>query len=138
MKACLRTSNQHLSTATLSAIALFVPLLGTPPSPSASFSSNSTTTTDNYYILRQALSAFLPSGGIFERLGDNREKAREKAKEALISIGSVVFQTNLPQASSLRGKVPKGPETPLQLFERYMREQGLLSKSWRVKEQVCY
>ena len=88
-------------------------------------------------ILRQALNAFLPAGGIIERLGDNREKAREKAKEALLVIGSVVFKTAGPQpAGASRGKEAKGPETPLQVYERCLREQGLVSKSWRIREQV--
>jgi CLIP-associating protein 1/2 len=135
LKACLRTPNQHLSTATLSAILpLFPLLLRRPLSPITSSSSNSTSSADAA-ILRQALNAFLPSGGIIERLGDNREKAREKAKEALLAIGTVVF-TATPTANSFRGKEAKGVETPFQIYERCLREQGLASKSWRVREQV--
>lgn len=30
----------------------------------------------------------------------------------------------------------KGPETPLMIWERFVREGGLSSKVWRVREQV--
>ena len=97
----------------------------------------STTSSTDSAVLRQALNAFLPSGGIIERLGDNRERAREKAKDALFTIGSVVFKAcGPPPVGSYRGKEAKGPETPLQIYERCLREQGLASKSWRVREQV--
>ncbi|KAF8520121.1 clasp N terminal-domain-containing protein [Gautieria morchelliformis] len=135
LNACLRTPNQHLSTATLAAILpLFPLLLRRPLSPITSSSSHSAASADAA-ILRQALNAFLPSGGIIERLGDNREKAREKAKEALLAIGTVVFTAAPPPANSFRGKEAKGAEAPFQIYERCLREQGLASKSWRVREQ---
>ncbi|KAF8592524.1 hypothetical protein K439DRAFT_1400409 [Ramaria rubella] len=137
LKACLRTPNQHLSTATLSAVVPLFPLLlrRHPSSPSATSTSSTSITADSA-TLRQALNAFLPSGGIIDRLGDNREKAREKAKDALVAIGAVVFTSSGSQpAGSFRGKETRGPESPLQIYERCLREQGLASKSWRVREQ---
>ncbi|KAF8528882.1 clasp N terminal-domain-containing protein [Hysterangium stoloniferum] len=138
LKTCLRTPNQHLSTGTLSAIVLLFPLLiqYSPSSLTHTASSNATSVADSA-VLRQALNAFLPSGGVFERLGDNRERAREKAKEALIVIGATVVAAagSTPSGSLRGGKDPKVPETALQIFERYLREQGFLSKSWRIREQ---
>lgn len=138
LKVCLRTPNQHLSTATLSAILPLLPLLFKHPSSPASTSSSSVSSSSaDSAILRQALNAFLPAGGVIERLGDNREKAREKAKEVLLAIGTVVFKASGPSPpSSFRGKEAKGVETPFQVYERCLREQGLASKSWRVREQV--
>lgn len=30
----------------------------------------------------------------------------------------------------------KGPETPLAIFEKFLRENGLASKVWKAREQV--
>ncbi|KIJ56519.1 hypothetical protein M422DRAFT_217939 [Sphaerobolus stellatus SS14] len=138
LNACLRTSNQHLTTATISALIPLFPLLATSGYSELSelSSSNSALNTNETAILRLAVNAFLPPGGIFERLGDTREKARERAKEALIAIGSATFKSSgAVSTTTLRGKDSKVPETPLQFYERYLREQGLQSKSWRVREQ---
>lgn len=83
--------------------------------------------------LRQVLAAFLPTGGILDRLGDNREKAREKARETLVILGGLAFRAG--GTSSMSSKA-KGTETPLMTFEKYLREGGLGSKVWRVREQV--
>ncbi|TFY58933.1 hypothetical protein EVJ58_g6102 [Rhodofomes roseus] len=145
-KACLRTANQHLSTATLSALPPLLPLLVTrhgltrstsaaPNSPTASTSSNGASVIDAHTV-RQVLTAFLPSGGIIDRLGDSREKSREKAREALVLLGGFAFRSGGTSAMMNRSREGKGPETPLQIFERHLRELGLASKVWRVREQV--
>ncbi|KAE9384257.1 hypothetical protein BT96DRAFT_1008251 [Gymnopus androsaceus JB14] len=83
LKACLRTSNQHLTTATLSALPMILPLLilrplNAPPSRNgqslvhSSTSSSSPSSIVDAFALRQLLNAFLPTGGIFERLGDHQ------------------------------------------------------------------
>lgn len=77
--------------------------------------------------------AFLPSPGIFERLGDAREKARDKAREALVSIGGFAFRSS-PSGSRLG--TGKGPESSSAMFERQLRDTGLSNKVWRVREQV--
>jgi CLIP-associating protein 1/2 len=86
------------------------------------------------------LLAFLPTGGVIDRLGDGREKARDAAREALVSMGTTAFKsggTNPTPAGSFKGKDPsKGAETPLAIFERFVRELGFASKVWRVREQV--
>ena len=79
------------------------------------------------------MSSFLPSPGVFERLGDAREKAREKARETLVIIGGFAFRSS-PSASKLGNA--KGPEPPIAIFERFLRDSGLSSKVWRVREQV--
>lgn len=79
------------------------------------------------------MSSFLPSPGVFERLGDAREKAREKARETLVIIGGFAFRSS-PSTSKLGGG--KGPEPPIAIFERFLRENGFSSKVWRVREQV--
>lgn len=85
--------------------------------------------------LRQVLNAFLPAGGVIERLGD-KEKAQAKARETLVILGGLAFRTG--GSSAMSKSRDKGPETPILMFERFMREGGLSSKVWKVKEQVCY
>jgi len=83
--------------------------------------------------------SFLPSGGLIDRLGDNRERVREKARESLVIIGGLALRCNPPtnlHASVRQKDSGKGVETPLMVWERYLREAGLGSKVWRVREQV--
>ncbi|KAF5388162.1 hypothetical protein D9615_000202 [Tricholomella constricta] len=145
LKSCLRTSNQHLTTATLAALPPFLPLLisrsvGNPQpsnsqlrSPSSSTSSVNPGSVVDSTTLRQVLNALLPAGGVFERLGD-REKAQIKARETLVILGGFAFRTGGGSAMSSKSR-DKGPETPLMMFERFMREAGLGSKVWKVREQ---
>lgn len=85
--------------------------------------------------LRQVLNAFLPAGGVIERLGD-KERAQAKARETLVVLGGLAFRTGGSSTMSSKSR-DKGPETPIMIFERFMREGGLSSKVWKVKEQVC-
>ncbi|KAH8830244.1 clasp N terminal-domain-containing protein [Flagelloscypha sp. PMI_526] len=142
LKTCLRTSNQHLTTAAVSAIVPFLPLLVPPPtggitqmpSPTASTSTSSipASTSMDIFILRHALNAFLPTGGLIERLGD-REKIQLKAREALVILGGIVFRSGGP--ATLAKSSRTGNETPLMIFERFLRESGFGSKVWKVREQ---
>jgi CLIP-associating protein 1/2 len=142
IKSCLRTPNQHLTTATVSAIPSLLPLLITrqglgassSTSPHASTSSVSGSIID-VPTLRQVLIAFLPSGGILDRLGDSRDRAREKARESLALLGGYSFRCS-SASSSMKARDGKGPETPLMIFEKFFKELGLGSKVWRVKEQA--
>lgn len=140
-KACLRTSNQHLSNATLNALPSLLPLIiarNVGPlqsnAPLAS-SSNGSSNIIDVPTLRQALSALLPSGGIVDRLGD-KERAQAKAREALVLLGGYAFKASANSAFS--SKSGKGPETPMMFFERVVKENGLASKVWKIKEQVRY
>ncbi|KAI0829465.1 clasp N terminal-domain-containing protein [Trametes gibbosa] len=149
LKACLRTPNQHLTTATLSALPPLVPLLVTRhpaqiPLPSSSTSpaastSSATASPIDSHAMRQVLTQLMPAGGgVLDRLGDARERARDKARETLVVFGGFAFRCGGGSGggSAMRSsRDGKGPETPLQLFERYMREGGLTSKVWRAREQ---
>jgi CLIP-associating protein 1/2 len=139
-KACLRISNQHLQTATLSALPLLLPLVishgHARPAPAADILSTSSagSASVDMYVLRQVLNAFLPQGGVIDRLGDARERPREKAREALVLIGGYAFRAG---AGSALGRSRDGKnESPLQVFERFVRESALASKVWRIRDQV--
>jgi CLIP-associating protein 1/2 len=133
LKVALRTPNQHVSTAALSAIAsLFQIIIHSNEEHHGAPSAHDLNT------LRHALVAFLSPGGVIDRLGDAREKARECAREALVSAGSVSFQHSPHLAQSTKPThAGKAPESPLAVFERCLREIGFGSKVTRVREQVC-
>jgi CLIP-associating protein 1/2 len=120
-----------LTSATLAALPTFFPLITTGTLDDA----NATVDTN---LLRQVLTAFLPSGGLIDRLGDNRERTREKARESMVVLGGLAFRTGSSSLHlSTRGRdTGKGPETPFMIWERLLREGGLQSKVWRVREQV--
>lgn len=86
-------------------------------------------------MLRQLLSAFLPTGGLIERLGD-KERIQLKAREALVILGVFASRSASTSTLSLGSRTNKGPETPIALYERFLREAGLASKVWKVREQV--
>lgn len=142
LKVCLRTSNNHLSSATLSALPAFLPLvlshvISAPAvRPSASVSTSSTSSNVDAPTLRQVLSAFLPTGGIIDRLGEARERPREKARESLVLIGGFAFRLGGGTSFMARSRSGKETETPLQMFERFLKDGGLGSKVWRVREQA--
>lgn len=138
LKTCLRTSNQHVQTAALAAIAPFFPLLVTSThAPLPSSNSSSSSVMGEAATLRHAVTAFLAPGGVLDRLGDNRDKAREKAREALIAIATVVFKHGgQPMPAAVAARLQKAPETPLGTLERFLREGAFASKTWRVREQV--
>ncbi|KAJ7774326.1 clasp N terminal-domain-containing protein [Mycena maculata] len=146
LKTCLRASNQHLTTATLSVLPPLLPLLITPSLGNAqsrnalsqSTSSVGSVTPSSVVdtaTLRQVLVAFLLPGGLIERLGD-KERAQIKARETLVILGGLAFRSGVSSSTmSTRSRDTKGPETPLMMFERYLREIGLTSKVWKVREQ---
>lgn len=134
-KAALRTSNQHLTNATLHALPPLLPLILTRsvnPSQSNGPLASSTSGAIDVPTLRQAFGAFLTSGGIVDRLGD-KERAQSKAREALVLLGGYAFRAGATSAFS--SKSGKGAETPIMAFERVMKENGLASKVWKVREQ---
>lgn len=85
--------------------------------------------------LRQAFLAFLPSGGIIDRLGEQRDTIRNLSRDALVEIGVIAIRHGVASSSTLR----KGEraETLYSLFEKYVKEVGFASKVWRIREQVC-
>ncbi|KAJ7276185.1 clasp N terminal-domain-containing protein [Mycena haematopus] len=145
LKTCLRTSNQHLQIATLSALPPLLPLLITPTAGNGQNALSQSTSSLNSvghspmvdaHTLRQILMAFLPPGGLIERLGD-KERAQLKARETLVILGGLAFRSGASVSSTMSNKSmnAKGPETPLIMFEKYLREIGLASKVWKVREQ---
>ena len=146
LKACLKISHQHLTTAAVSVIPPLLPLIIASGqqhhrpthqrSLSNSTSTSSTTTSIDAFNLRQALTTFLTPGGLFERLGDNREKPRDKARESLVLLGGYAFKVAGGSAFASKSTSSKGPETPLATFERFMKDSGFGSKVWRIREQV--
>lgn len=138
-KSCVRTANQLLTTATLSALPSLLPLLITRPvnvhsSNGSLHSSSSSSMVIDAATLRQALNAFLPAGGIIERLGD-KEKVQLKARECMVILGRLAFRVGPSSSLSTRSVNGKNPETPLMIFERYLKDAGLSSKVWKVREQ---
>lgn len=143
LKSSLRTSNLHLTNAALSALPTILPLLIshstnqaqlTVPSLSSSVSTTSVGSSGvlDVVTLRQALTSFLPAGGVIDRLGD-KERAQLKARDALVILGGFSFRSGSGGAISKAGK---GVETPIAIFERLLKEVGLASKVWKVREQV--
>ncbi|KAH9007082.1 clasp N terminal-domain-containing protein [Lactarius hatsudake] len=139
-KACLRISHQHLQAATLHALPPLLPLLlsGAPArsatTPTSASTSSAGSSSIDSYALRQALIAFLPTGGIIDRLGDARERSREKARESLVVLGELAFRAG-GGSTLAASKSGKTQETALQMFERFLKEIGLASKAWRIREQ---
>lgn len=76
----------------------------------------------------------MPNGGLLDRLSEAREKSRDNARKAIVALGSLAFRTSTNQLAKSRDG--KGQEPPLAIFERLIREGGLGSKVWRVREQV--
>lgn len=139
LKTTLRIPNQHVSTASLSAISALFPVIVTHRESEDHGHPSSHDAT----VFRHALLAFLSAGGILDRLGDNRERARDCARDALVSAGNTAlkFNPNPTSASASAGpgmkhsQATKGPEPPLAMFERFLRELGFSSKVTRVREQ---
>lgn len=140
LKSCLRISNQHLSSATLSAIQAYIPLITQPASPNPS-TDGAMAAADPHaaHNLRHALLAFLPSGGVIDRLGEAREVTRTIARETIVILGSAALRlSGANPTGSLRGKesLRNHPEVPFAPFEKFIKELGTGSKVWRVREQV--
>jgi hypothetical protein len=144
LRMCLRTSNQLLSSAALFTLVHFCSIvLSTRVPTSHAFDAPAAESTmlraphtapPDINLLRTILNAYLPAGGIFDRLGD-REKPQTKARELLVLLGGVSF------LAGNSGQVPfksrdKSMETPLSIYERSMKELGLGSRAWKIREQA--
>ena len=143
LKSSLRTSNLHLTNATLSVLPAILPhlishstnqaqLTAASLSSSVSTASVGSSGVLDVVTLRQALTSFLPAGGVIDRLGD-KERAQLKARDTLVILGGFAFRSGSGGAISKAGK---GVETPIAIFERLLKEGGLTSKVWKVREQV--
>jgi len=134
LKSCLRNSNQHLTNATLAVfLSSLPPLICRATNPLQTNAVPSSAGAIDVVTLRQALTAFLPPGGLIDRLGD-KERAQAKARESLVILGGFAFRAS--STSTISSKSGKGPDMPVTIFERSLKEVGLGSKVWKVREQV--
>jgi len=139
LKTSLRTPNQHVATAAMSAITPFVPLIVSGSHPSTHMPSNasSSSLTGETATLRQVVNAFLAPGGIFDRMGESRDKIRDAARQAFVSIATVVHKHGGQSVSpAAAARLVKTQETPMAILERFVREVAFASKTARVREQV--
>ncbi|KAJ7638613.1 clasp N terminal-domain-containing protein [Roridomyces roridus] len=129
LKNCLRTANQHLTTATLSALPPLLPHLLTPISGNGLLSNALSQSTSS--VGSMASSSLVDMATLRQVL-----RAQTKARETLVILGGMAFRSS-PSASTMstKSRDAKGSETPLMMFERYLREVGLTSKVWKVREQ---
>ncbi|KAF9057392.1 clasp N terminal-domain-containing protein [Panaeolus papilionaceus] len=136
LKSTLKTSNLHLINATLSALPIILTTVisqgASNNALTASTSSTPSSSSIDIPTLRLALNAFLPPGGVIDRLGD-KERAQVKARDALVILAG--FALRASPTSAIPSKGAKNVETPLALFERFLKENGLASKVWKVREQ---
>ncbi|KIO19258.1 hypothetical protein M407DRAFT_11490 [Tulasnella calospora MUT 4182] len=132
-------ATELLTIATLAVIPPFIRILSSSASQATSATGSNPPTPGKspaVQHLRQAISAFLPPGGVVDRLGEQREKARDSARLALVEICGAAFQSSPPSVGSRIKDVTKGHETPLALVEKHVKDHGLSSKVARVREQT--
>ncbi|KAG8899341.1 suppressor of tub2 mutation [Tulasnella sp. 403] len=139
LKSCLRTPHQHLTTAALLAIspflrALYSAIRLSSASDHSKLSLAEALSNTETQQLRRALVAFLPSGGIIDRLGDQKEKIRDAAGNALVIAATAAHFCS--PASPKTKDVSKSVELPLAVLEKHIKELGLGSKLPRVREQT--
>ena len=141
LKPCIRTANQHLTTAALTAIPPFITAITPGPPPSSIEGDPSTSSEDlpqnsaSIQEIRHALFAFLQPGGVIDRLAEQREKARDAARESLVVLCIAASAYGPPGRVK---DVVKGQEPPLWIVEKFVKELGLGSKAFRVREQVMH
>lgn len=141
-KNCLRSSNQHLTTAAISALPPLLPLIITQSQNGTGSLSyplwNETTLITSLgavdvSTLRSVLTTLFPL--VMERLGD-KDRVQVKAREFISLLGGYSFKLGSPSVATARSRDGKGPETPSMIFERLLKDLGLASKVWKIREQV--
>ncbi|KAF9449916.1 hypothetical protein P691DRAFT_811482 [Macrolepiota fuliginosa MF-IS2] len=120
-KGCLRSSNQHLTAAAVSTLSPLLPLIVTHPQNGVVDPST----------LRLILTSLLPL--VMDRLGD-KDKIQVKARESVALLGGYSLKLSSSVVST-RSRDGKGSETPGMIFERMLKELGLASKVWKIREQ---
>ncbi|EPQ31293.1 uncharacterized protein PFL1_01478 [Pseudozyma flocculosa PF-1] len=128
VKVAMRSSNQALSSAALLFLSVYISLLY-PVSPNLEHPEPQNVVNHNVRLL---VSSVTPS--VIEKLGDQKERIREAARNALVELGRAAYGVSGAQlASSGKGKEV---ESALGIFERLLREGGLAAKFARVREQA--
>ncbi|XP_006459874.1 hypothetical protein AGABI2DRAFT_184378 [Agaricus bisporus var. bisporus H97] len=118
-KNCLRSSNQHMTTAAVSALLPFLPII---------FQNGVADIT----TLRSVLVTLFPL--VIDRLSD-KDRVQIKAREFISRLGAYSFKSGSSGLAPTRSRDGKGPETPNMVFERLLKELGLASKVWKIREQ---
>jgi CLIP-associating protein 1/2 len=72
---------------------------------------------------------------VLERLGD-KDRVQVKARESIALLGGYAFKSGTSTIAAARARDGKGPEPPSMIFERSLKELGLASKVWKIREQV--
>jgi CLIP-associating protein 1/2 len=83
--------------------------------------------------LRSVLITLFPL--VMDRLGD-KDRVQTKAREFISRLGTYSFKFGSPVIAPTRSRDGKGPETPMMIFDRLLKEFGLASKVWKIREQV--
>lgn len=68
-----------------------------------------------------------------ERSGDAKDRVRDAAAKAVVTIGKTALAA---PASGASLSSSRSAETPIVAFERILRDSGIAAKSARIKEQV--
>lgn len=122
LKSLLKNPHQSIFTSSLSLLSVYSPLAST----STHHSHNLKSLVSNSMLLA------------LEKLGDGKERVRELARKALVELGSSAYVASNGIGMSNSTSLSKGKEveTPLAIYERFLRDNGLGAKSPRIKEQV--
>ncbi len=83
--------------------------------------------------LRLALTTILPL--VMERLGD-KDRVQARARDSIALLGGYSLKLGGASVATSRSRDGKGPEAPNAIFDRLLKELGLASKTWKIREQV--
>ena len=129
LKLALHSTNAHVSTAAVSCLPLYFPLLA-PSASRASSSASSSSSSDPAHSLKHAFLSLLP----LHQLADAKERVREGAREALVAAGRTALKLGVSAGSAQVGG--KDKEAPWAYLSRVVHESAFSSKSPRAREQV--
>jgi CLIP-associating protein 1/2 len=121
LKTQLKNQNHLVSTLTLSILPTYV---------SKIVSISSQRHPNKAHDVRSLLNSLLAV--VLEKVGDQKEKTREGAKSTIVELAKAAFAVSPPIGSALA----KDPHSVVALFEKIVKESGLLAKSAKVKEHV--
>ncbi|PWY98091.1 hypothetical protein BCV70DRAFT_202266 [Testicularia cyperi] len=124
IRTTLKHSNQALSSAALAFVPTYASLIY-----SGDGSESHAILNHNVRILVNSIAAL-----VIDKLGDGKERIRESARTALVELGNAAYAISSGHLTT-SGK-GKETETPLGIFERAIRENGLGAKFARIREQT--
>ena len=126
LKFNLRSPNAQLAHSVIALLPTYIPLI------------SDASHIDNLKQFKLALNAFLsPPNGIIEKLADQKERIRDAARAALMSLSLGALKYGSQSQSKLKSSNNKDiNDTPWLILEKSIREQGLNGKVWRIREQT--